>query len=883
MAGVDRSLATQRQPPWTTPEALNVRPDDSREFRGRGGSRPGLARVGRTTLPGPIRLLTRVARNRTTTPNRADGYLTQQLSKTVQTPTWSQPGETNGSTLWGPDFALKPPPANIPATTAAGYRELSVTVVPHDNLPMEGSVDIFTGLPTPDADPTITSTRARLTFHLQTQAIGGLLTIVNGAQQAIANSAPVAESGKSFGVFSARVYDSGRIAIFWRGQTLLDVYGALTGANFAVQVVSDNSSIAIAEVLHEYQAAGETVERTQRWDQLLAVSAGKLWRETSEYSLEEVPADFELSDGVELTAAPREEQLFIADPGVSLGGVGDVAANLYTRITDNDVDFLAAGVKPGFAVQIAGSTYSANEIIALQLFNVDGGTFTLTFKGSTTAPVNWNATADELTTALETLDTISDVYVTAGVNSWQIMFQGADGGQAQPSFVLDLDGLTDSGGDEPSATQGRYQLGAGSDAVLVGRVINTVGQHTIDFFPALGTGLVGAFTVDYELGNNCKLYDATTGLLTYLEAEKDAAGILKGAPPVGCRLVALYRDRLVLAGADLNPGAVHLSRVGNPHDWDTSQLDAAAAITLGPAQGGQVPDPVTALIPHGDSCLVIGCYNSLWILRGDPGLGGSLDPLSRAIGVVGPHAWTYTPDNTVHFLSADGLYVMPAGCAGMPTSVSREKIPNELLSLSGEREIVTLQYDVLARGVHILVTRYDDSPGAHWWFDFETKGFWQVTLQHDHEPFATHEKLRWNGTPIVLLGGRDGVIRAFHRLAVLDDGDNVVPSQVILGPFHLDGPGFTEGLLAEIQAHLGAESASIDYEVLVGNGHEQAVLAEPRESGTWDRDSMNYNQRPRARGVSCAIRVKGRAASVSHWFLERVTALIRSAGTKRVR
>ena len=42
IAGLDASMAYARQPPLTTPDALNQRPFDVFEKRGRGGTRPGL-------------------------------------------------------------------------------------------------------------------------------------------------------------------------------------------------------------------------------------------------------------------------------------------------------------------------------------------------------------------------------------------------------------------------------------------------------------------------------------------------------------------------------------------------------------------------------------------------------------------------------------------------------------------------------------------------------------------------------------------------------------------------------------------------------------------------------------------------------------------------
>jgi hypothetical protein len=46
LGGLDRKGSYQRQPPYTTPDCLNVRPVDLLGGRSRGGSRPALERYG---------------------------------------------------------------------------------------------------------------------------------------------------------------------------------------------------------------------------------------------------------------------------------------------------------------------------------------------------------------------------------------------------------------------------------------------------------------------------------------------------------------------------------------------------------------------------------------------------------------------------------------------------------------------------------------------------------------------------------------------------------------------------------------------------------------------------------------------------------------------
>ena len=57
--GLDKVASYEKQPPFSTPDALNVWTDDRSENRERGGSRPGLGKAFTTQLGGgtPVRLL----------------------------------------------------------------------------------------------------------------------------------------------------------------------------------------------------------------------------------------------------------------------------------------------------------------------------------------------------------------------------------------------------------------------------------------------------------------------------------------------------------------------------------------------------------------------------------------------------------------------------------------------------------------------------------------------------------------------------------------------------------------------------------------------------------------------------------------------------------
>jgi hypothetical protein len=193
-----------------------------------------------------------------------------------------------------------------------------------------------------------------------------------------------------------------------------------------------------------------------------------------------------------------------------------------------------------------------------------------------------------------------------------------------------------------------------------------------------------------------KVYDPSGNTLAALTATA-------GTVPTGNRCIARYRGRIVLAGAD---NTIYGSRVNDPTDWDTGADvdDQNRPWVIGAEDAFCIGEPATALIPTNDQCMLIGTYNSLWIMRNDPTSGGSLNQLDAKIGPVQHGAWCYAPGGAVVFLSRDGLYMTYGGCADHRVEqLSRPRLPEALLNI-GSNKIVNLAFDLFANGVHIFVS-----------------------------------------------------------------------------------------------------------------------------------------------------------------------------------
>jgi hypothetical protein len=882
-AGIDRAMSYQRQPPYTTPDALNVRTESTSESRERGGSRPGLGLALRTTLPGPVRMMTKVSVLKNSWPRTVKPVFGSQLRDSLQSvpyapsPTYvpGYLGSQSGGVLTGTSFGSTYP---VTIATGAGPYELSVQIRPKLGKRLNGNVKMHFGLSASSDNPTINGNTATLVFGPS----GYYSTITQYAASVVTgpvNSVTYTDNPYAAGTFSVFIDPATKtVQIYWLGRLVQTLIVAnLYGLYFAFQVASPDQSIEVRSFAHDFFNNTDlpTTAANPRRDLIVASAEGELWVEDTVNTLKKVVTTTTLSDNVQLTAVDREQKLYIADFGIALSGENGTINNPNYNVLNHSGG--AGDIDENYALEILDSNYSQNAKQTITFNDAVGGTFKVKFKTAQSPNLAYPTSAAALQTALRALSTIGSPNVNVtGTNPYTVEFVGTLAGKSQPDITVDGALLT---GTAPSVQVDPIQVGAGGEWIAGTYTIAAVGGSFIGFLPALPVAVgyaANVLNVKYRIARLPKVFDPKEGTLTAHTANV-------GQVPAGCRLVALYRDRIVYAGSDLLPHVWYMSRQGDVNDWDYSQEDSAAAVFAQNSTAGQLADPITALIPHGDECLIFGSYNSLWIMRGDPGYGGTLDALSRKIGIVGPNAWTRTPDDMCVFLSADGLYVMAAGCAGFPTSLSRERLPDELLCLDSEREVVALEYDTLARGVHIFVTRLDGSEGSHWWFDWEHKAFWRVGIHSDHEPFSLYERTYWDDCPTIILGGRDGKFRAFDRDNQVDDGNREIESYCLLGPFHLDREGFTEGMVSELQGSIGKDSGPIEWSVLAGSSAEEAYYSDPRTTGEWSRSGLNYNARPRCRGVSALVKIAAKPGALQRWFLERVTTVIRSAGRRRIR
>lgn len=418
--------------------------------------------------------------------------------------------------------------------------------------------------------------------------------------------------------------------------------------------------------------------------------------------------------------------------------------------------------------------------------------------------------------------------------------------------------VTGSNGSTASATPQTFDSATYTDwttsGVAVGDILTitsgtnvTAGQYVVSGVASGNLTLVtnpgnsGADIV-FSIQRGPKILDLETSTLSVMTATTAYAN---GALPVGCSIVTLYNDCLVFAGDFYAPNVWYFSAQGTPTDFDyTRDASIVTRAVIGSStEAGIIGDDITAVCAASDDYLIFFCEHSLWILRGHPAAGGRIDNLSKSVGCVFRSAWCHGPQGEVYFLSRDGLYVLPPGIGGGPQPLSRETIPSELIEIKVQSTRITMEYDMIRQGIDIWLTpEVDGLSGRHFFYDVKM-GFWPQEFPADYQSRASHvHYLPGEEDRIAIMGGRDGFIRRLDDNSASDDG-TAISSECYIGPIRLGAHDTAEGKLAEMTAILAESSDNITWELWVGETPESAYLAATSadQAGTLSRFTGTWN------------------------------------------
>lgn len=210
-------------------------------------------------------------------------------------------------------------------------------------------------------------------------------------------------------------------------------------------------------------------------------------------------------------------------PDAEIGGSRDIAGAYLGPVSySGDLEFyprpqmLALLMRAALGSASSANVAGTNEVQSLSTTGTPtAGTFTLVYDGVTTAPIQFNAAAAAVQTALQALGNIGtgNVTVTGGPlpTACTITFGGSLAATNVAQLTLGTNALT--GGTSPTVSLGTTTPGVG-----------TIGTHTItpaDTIPWL--------SVEERIGNEFESFRYTDAKVNSLRIEAEASGYLMGS------------------------------------------------------------------------------------------------------------------------------------------------------------------------------------------------------------------------------------------------------------------------------------------------------------------------------------------------------------------
>lgn len=366
---------------------------------------------------------------------------------------------------------------------------------------------------------------------------------------------------------------------------------------------------------------------------------------------------------------------------------------------------------------------------------------------------------------------------------------------------------------------------------------------------------------------------------TVLEFKSKSAGLV----PPRCKLICSWRGRLVLArGAD-DPHNWHMSKFGDPYDWDTNPPVATAvdAIDGNDPRIGKPADIINALIPANDDLLYFGCDHSIYRLTGDPQSGSAqFDAISETIGIAFGPSWCKSPSGAIFAFGTDGrVYVLTGGA---PVAIS-ERVPSEMREFDLAAYYPVLVWNTKDDGLHVLQVPYGGGgvPVRHWFWSAASKGWFPDQFGRALNT-GVQPTYAWvvdgddSSDRTLLFGCEDGYVRRWDEAARTDDS-LVIESRFLCGPLAGDELGRV-GRATKLRIQLADDQDGTRYKLFASQNPDTVGLTIDQGGLTAGRNIINL----RGAGNYLFLEIGGAAVN-QRWAFESAELDVFPAGRQRER
>lgn len=439
-------------------------------------------------------------------------------------------------------------------------------------------------------------------------------------------------------------------------------------------------------------------------------------------------------------------------------------------------------------------------------------------------------------------------------------------GTAPPSTTLEEAMTVVSDGTIKTIRSGVLATPTNGDEAMLGGNDNS--QNGGEYFVMSQAAFSKVFFVDGLSENYYKMYsDSSEDIVKPWTA---TAGTL----PINPRLIALYRGRLVLAGATDDPHNWFMSKSGDPFDWDYAPSTATAiqAVAGNNSEVGLIGDVITTLIPFSDDVLYVGGDHTIWAITGDPAAGGVIDLVTDKVGMAFGRSWTRDPQNNLYFFSIDGIYRMPVG--GAPENITRGRIRKVLQDIDLEQSWVKLEWDAVNQGLFVLVVQKDFSSPAYdmvYYWEQRNNAWWKDVYANNVPTCLFSYDAEDPNDRAFLIGCDDSTIKQFDRTASDDDGETIT-SYVWFPPVKLDDELNTR--LTRTQLIMGDSSAACTLGVYAESSAQEIITA----SASFTKATAANRNMPMLQRVMAPVLAFKLSSVLPKWAFESLNVTVEPAG-----
>lgn len=376
-------------------------------------------------------------------------------------------------------------------------------------------------------------------------------------------------------------------------------------------------------------------------------------------------------------------------------------------------------------------------------------------------------------------------------------------------------------------------------------------------------------------------------------------GGASGAMPKKAYLICVYRGRLTTSGNPQYPNQWFMAKLADPFNWLYGEDNPMSAVAGNNADAGQCPDIVRTLISFHDDYLIFGGASTIWILRGDPVAGGSLDNLSDTTGIFGANSWCFDDERNLYFWGSGGLYVLEDVGTGAIRNLTEMVLPDIINDEAADPTThrITMGYDKKRHGIVVAITVLATGVNSNYFYSFKTKGFYPESYPNECGPYSIfYYDANDTAYADLLIGCKDGYIRKFVTTAKDDDvgGSNDAISSYVTYPITpLSQMADQNGKLTELVFDLGGgasdgaagDTDEVTYELHTGDDAETVLEAiidgdTAFTSGTLSGTGRKNKIRPRMRGAYMGLKLYDSTASKT-WAINRVLYGTQKAGRVR--